>query len=152
MNEKFMKQALLQAQLCEKSGDVPVGAIIVKNGNIIATGRNRREETGISSLHAEIDAINNASKTLGGWNLSGCTMYVTLEPCPMCAGAILMSRLDKVVFGAYEEKFGAVGSKLNLFYDYRFNHNVKFCGGILEEECGKILQNFFLKKRSDILE
>ena len=152
MNTEFMKQALLQARLCEKSGDVPVGAVIVKNGEIIATGRNRREETGFSSLHAEIDAINNACRHLGGWNLSGCTMYVTLEPCPMCAGAILMSRLDKVVFGAFEEKFGAVGSKLNLFYDYKFNHSVKFCGGVLQNECAEILHNFFSKKRSDTLE
>ena len=147
-----MKQALSQAQLCEKTGDVPVGAIIVKNGEIISTGRNRREETGTASLHAEIDAINNACKKLGGWNLSGCTMYVTLEPCPMCAGAILMSRLDKVVFGAYEEKFGAVGSKFNLFYDYKFNHSVKFCGGVMEAECSEILRNFFSKKRSDVLD
>ena len=152
MNTNFMQQALLQAQLCKKTGDVPVGAVIVKENEIIATGRNRREQTGCASLHAEIDAINNACKKLGGWNLSGCTMYVTLEPCPMCAGAILMSRLDKVVFGAYEEKFGAVGSKLNLFYDYKFNHGVKFCGGVLQDECSEILRNFFAKKRSDTLD
>ncbi|MBQ3053485.1 MAG: nucleoside deaminase [Clostridia bacterium] len=138
-----MKKALKCAEKSLKTCDVPVGAVIVKDNKIIATGYNTREKNRNALCHAEINAINNACKTLSCWRLEGCEMYVTLEPCPMCAGAILQSKISKVYFGAYEEKFGAVGSKFNLFYDYKFNFDVKFRGGILEEESSLLLKTFF---------
>ena len=145
--EYFMRKALKEAEKAEKKGEVPVGALVVKDGEIIARGHNLRECRGQAAAHAEILAIEKACRKLGTWRLSGCDVYVTLEPCPMCAGAMLQARIDRLYFGAYDPKFGAVGSKLNLFYDYTFNHRISFAGGILEEECSQILSDFFLRLR-----
>ncbi len=147
MDKFFMKAAIKEAEKCFLTGDVPVGAVIVKDGEIIATGRNTRERDNNPLGHAEINAIIKASEKLCSWHLDECTIYVTLEPCPMCAGAILQARLSKVVFGAYDEKSGAVGSKFNLYYDFKHTHNVLFTGGVLEEECLKPIKSFFDNKR-----
>lgn len=138
----FMKIALTEAKKCSISGDVPVGAVIVRNGKVIATGRNLKEKDNIGVLHAEIVAITNANIALNTTNLSGCEMYVTLEPCPMCAGAIINSKIDKVVFGAFDLKNGACGSITNLF-TLPFTHKPQCFGGIMEDECSKILTDFF---------
>lgn len=147
MREKFMKAALGQAKKAIKYDETPIGAVIVKDGVIIARGYNKREIRKNSLCHAEIEAINRASKKLGGWRLHGCELYVTLEPCPMCAGAIIQSRIDKVYFGAYDYKAGCAGSKINLFEEGLFNHDVDVEGGIMEEECSDILSDFFKNLR-----
>ena len=147
MKNEFMRLAIEQAKIAASEGEVPVGAVIVKNGEVIAEGRNFRERSGLAEGHAEMMAIHEACKALHSPFLEGCDIYVTLEPCPMCAGAILQARMHKVIFGAYEEKSGAVGSVLNLFYDYRFPHNVLFEGGVLQEECKTLLRDFFKEKR-----
>ena len=147
MKSEFMEKAISLAKSAGENGDVPVGACIIKDGKIIAEGKNTRQAENMAVNHAEIVAINEACEALGTRRLSGCSMYVTLEPCPMCAGAILMSGIDCVYFGAYEEKFGAVGSKFNLFYDFTFNHKVNFRGGIMEEECAALMKDFFEELR-----
>ena len=141
--EKFMKEALKEAEKAYEKLEVPVGAVIVKDGKIIARAHNQKETTFDTTKHAEILAIQKASKKLKSWRLLDCDMYVTLEPCSMCAGAIINSRIRKVYIGSNDEKTGAVGSVLNLFTDYKFNHNVQFEKGILDNECKKILQDFF---------
>ena len=141
--EKFMKEALKEAKKAYEKLEVPVGAVIVKNGKIIARAHNQKETKFDTTKHAEILAIQKASKKLKSWRLLDCDMYVTLEPCSMCAGAIINSRIRKVYIGSNDEKTGAVGSVLNLFTDYKFNHNVQFEKGILDNECKKILQDFF---------
>ena len=148
MDDKdFMLSAISQASLAASEGEVPVGAVIVRNGEIIATGRNRREYGKNALYHAEIEAIDNACKTLGGWRLPGCTLYVTMEPCAMCAGAIINSRIKKIYIGTMDEKTGAVGSVFNLFEDYTFNHKVETETEILKEECEGILKRFFKELR-----
>ena len=137
-----MAMALNEAAMCLETDDVPVGAVIVKEGKIISTGRNLKEKENNGVLHAEIVAITNANQNLGTTNLSGCELYVTLEPCPMCAGAIINSKIDKVVFGAFDLKNGACGSVTNLF-SLPFTHKPQCFGGIMEDECGKILTDFF---------
>lgn len=146
-NEYFMKKALILAKLAAKEEEVPVGAVIVKDGKIIATGRNRREAKKNALYHAEIEAIDKACKVLGGWRLCLCEIYVTLEPCPMCAGAIINSRLKRVVFGATDPKSGSVGSVINLF-EMPYNHKPEVISGVLEEPCSKILSNFFKRRRN----
>ena len=145
--EKYMKEALKEAKKAYKKLEIPVGAIIVKNGEIIARAHNQKETKGDTTKHAEIIAIQKASKKIGAWRLLDCEMYVTLEPCPMCAGAIINSRIKKVYIGASDEKTGAVGSVLNLFTDYKFNHNVEFQKEILQPECEKLLKDFFKELR-----
>lgn len=152
MPEEFMKEALKEAEKAYKKLEVPVGAVIVKNGKIIAKAYNQKETKYDTTKHAEILAIQKASKELKSWRLLDCEMYVTLEPCPMCAGAIINSRIKKVYIGTMDYKTGAVGSKLNLLNDYVFNHKVEFEAGILENECEDILKEFFkdlrkIKKR-----
>jgi len=142
MNSSFMESAIKLARLAAQSGEVPVGAVIVKNGKIIAEGRNMREEKQNALSHAEIEAINNACKALGSWRLDDCELYVTLEPCPMCTGAIINSRIKTVVFGAYDQRAGSMDSVINLC-DYPYNHKPEIYGGIMEDECLKILQYFF---------
>ena len=146
MREEYMREALKEAEKCIDTGDVPIGCVIVKNGEIIARGHNTREAFHTALGHAEINAIENACKALGSWRLENCAIYVTLEPCPMCAGAIINSRIGEVYFGAYDKKGGAVGGIINLFEE-NFNHKPKVQGGILKDECALILQNFFAKLR-----
>ena len=145
-NEEFMKRALTLANEAAEMGEVPVGAVIVRNGEIIAEGINRRESEKNALCHAEIEAINNACRRLGGWRLPGCELYVTLEPCPMCAGAIINSRIEKIYFGAYDKKAGSVRSLVRMF-DLPYNHIPEAEGGIMEKECSEILSAFFLSLR-----
>ena len=146
-NADFMKEAIKQAKKAQSINETPIGAVIVHKGKIIARGYNKRETKKNSLCHAEIIAINKASKKLGGWRLPECDIYVTLEPCPMCAGAIISSRIDNLYFGAYDKKSGCAGSVTNLFENNLFNHNVTVTGGLMESECADILKNFFKKLR-----
>lgn len=146
-DERFMKEAVKQAKKAWSMGETPIGAVIVHDGKIIARGCNKRELKKNSLCHAEISAINKACKKRGGWRLFGCDLYVTLEPCPMCSGAIIQSRIDNLYFGAYDKKSGCAGSVMNMFSDYTFNHNVSVFGGILEEECSAMLSEFFRELR-----
>ncbi|MCI9063774.1 MAG: nucleoside deaminase [Clostridia bacterium] len=141
--EKFMKEALKEAKKAYGKLEIPVGAVIVKDGKIISRAHNQKETKYDTTKHAEILAIQKASKKLKSWRLLDCEMYVTLEPCSMCAGAIINSRIKKVYIGTSDEKTGAVGSVFNLFEDYTFNHKVEFDKGILQEECEQILKEFF---------
>ena len=141
-----MKVALEMAREAYNDGEVPVGAVIVKDNIIIAKGRNRREKEKNALLHAEIDAINNACKALDGWRLWNCEIYVTLEPCPMCAGAIINAHIPQVYFGAYDFKNGSCGTITNLF-EMPYNFKPKCEGGIMAEECANLLKNFFKKLR-----
>ena len=143
---KFMKKALTLANIAAENGDVPVGAIVVKGDEIVSEGYNERELAGSATSHAELLAIERASKKLGSWRLSGCTLYVTLEPCPMCAGAIINSRVDRVVFGAKDAKAGCFGSLIN-FNSYPFNHKPTLTEGVLADECAGLLSEFFCKRR-----
>ena len=146
--EKYMKEALLFAEKAGKKGEIPVGAVIVKDGEIIATGYNRREQDNTALGHAEIEAINNACKALNRWRLDDCELYVTLEPCPMCAGAIINARLKKVVFGAFDKKAGSCSndSVIDLF-SLPYNHKPEVWAGICEKQCSEILSDFFKNLR-----
>lgn len=148
MNQEFfMQEALKEANKAYKKLEVPVGAIIVKEGKIIARAHNEKETKLDTTKHAEILAIQKASKKLKSWRLIDCEMYVTLEPCSMCAGALIQSRIKKVYIGAMDYKTGACGSKLNLLQDYTFNHKVECETGIMQEECEQILTKFFKELR-----
>ena len=147
MEEKFMKQALIEARKAYGKDEVPIGAVIVKDGKVIARGHNTRQQTQNAANHAEMIAIQKACKKVGSWRLCDCDLYVTLEPCPMCAGACINSRLNAVYFGAYDAKAGCAGTLYNLPEDERFNHRLKVEGGILQQECVKILSDFFKQKR-----
>ena len=143
----WMRRALELAKLAHYVGDVPVGSIVVKNGEVLGTGYNQREVLSDPTAHAEVIAVREASKTLKQWSLDGATLYVTLEPCAMCAGAIVNSRLERLVFGAKDPKGGACGSLFNVPVDPRINHRVSVTSGILENESIELLQNFFGEKR-----
>ncbi|MBQ9124094.1 MAG: tRNA adenosine(34) deaminase TadA [Acholeplasmatales bacterium] len=145
-NIYYMKEALKEAKKSLLTGDVPVGCVIVYDDKIIARGHNKREDKQQSLAHAEIVAINKACKKLGSWRLEDCTMYITLEPCVMCSGAIIQSRIPRVIYGAYDYRFGAHKSLINLF-DVKFNHNVEISGGVLENECSIIIKDFFKELR-----
>lgn len=140
--ESYMRAALALARQAAMEGEVPVGAVVVKDGVIIGQGRNRREKSKNALAHAEIEAIHQACEALGGWRLSGCELYVTLEPCPMCAGAILNARVSRVYFGARDREMGACGGVMNLFME-DFPHPPALVGGVLEEECARVLREFF---------
>ena len=146
-HETFMLAAIGMAQKAAGRDEVPVGAVIVRQGRIIAKACNLRESSKDPIAHAEMLAIRKAAKKLRGWRLSGCTLYVTLEPCPMCAGAIVNSRIEQVVFGAYDPKAGALGSLYDLA-EGRLNHTPIVIGGVLKDECAKLLKEYFLAKRS----
>lgn len=146
MDEKYMRIALDLAREAAVEGEVPVGAVIVSDGVIIGTGRNRRESAKNSLAHAELEAINAACQHLGGWQLVNCTMYVTLEPCPMCTGAIINARIGRVVQGALNPKAGSCGSIVNLF-QLPYNHHPELVSGVLEEECSEVLKTFFKRLR-----
>src|SRR5690625_4365607 len=142
-----MQLAIIEAEKALKIGEVAIGAIIVLQDEVIATGFNVREDTQQTLSHAELVAIRKANEVVGSWRLEDCTLYVTLEPCPMCAGALVQSRIKRVVFGASEPKAGCAGTLLNLLNEEKFNHQVDVTGGILSEECGALLSNFFQKLR-----
>ena len=146
---KFMDEALVLAAEAAAEGEVPVGCVIVRNGRIVGRGRNRRERDKTALGHGEIEAIADACKNLGGWRLWDCTLYVTLEPCPMCAGAIINARIPRVVYGASDEKSGACGSVCNLF-SMEFNHHPQVEKGIREEACSALLQEFFKNLRMEL--
>lgn len=146
-NLYYMQKAIEQAEIAAAENEVPVGAVIVRNDEIVATGRNRREQSKNALLHAETDAIYNACQKLGGWRLWNCEIYVTLEPCPMCAGAIINAHIPKVYFGAYDLKNGACGTITNLF-QMPFNFKPESVGGIMQEECSKLLTDFFKNLRN----
>ena len=145
-HEEYMRQALELARLAMAEGEVPVGCVIVRDGAVVGRGRNRRETAQTALGHAELEAIAQACRTLGGWRLAGCALYVTLEPCPMCAGAIINARIAELRYGAREEKSGCCGSVLNLFEE-RFNHRPRIYGGLLAEESSALLREFFQKRR-----
>ena len=147
IDERFMREAIRQARKAGALMEVPIGCVIVYEGKIIARGYNRRNTDKNTLAHAEITAINRASKKLGDWRLEGCTMYVTLEPCQMCAGALVQSRIDEVVIGSMNPKAGCAGSVLNLLEVEGFNHKVKITRGVLEEECSTMLSDFFKELR-----
>lgn len=146
-DEHFLRQALTEAQRAFEEGEVPVGAVVVLEGKVIGRGHNRREGLNDPTAHAEVLAITAAANYLEDWRLEGCTLYVTKEPCPMCAGAIVNSRLTRLVFGAWDEQAGCAGSLYQLCRDPRFNHQLEVKGGVLEEECGELLREFFQRQR-----
>ncbi len=148
MHETYMRLALEEARQAGAEGEVPVGCVIVREGQVIARGHNRREQSKNALSHAETEAIRAACCTVNDWRLSDCTLYVTLEPCPMCAGAILNARVGTVVYGAADPTFGACGGVMNLFEE-AFGIHPRLYGGVLEEECGQILQSFFRNLRKE---
>jgi tRNA(adenine34) deaminase len=150
MDEVFMEEALKEAYKAYEINEVPIGAVIVRKGEIVGRGFNQKETLKDATLHSEITAIKDACKKLGGWRLPGCTMYVTLEPCPMCAGAIVNSRIERLVIGARDLKTGACGSVLNITNNKKLNHQPEVKFGVLEKECTGILQDFFIKLRKKI--
>ena len=145
--EYYMKLAIEEAKKAEEKAEVPIGAVIVMDGEVIASAHNLRETTQNAVTHAELLAIEEACSKLGTWRLEGAELYVTLEPCPMCSGAILLSRIKKVIYGAPDPKAGCAGTLMNLLDDSRFNHQCEVVPGILEEECGNLLSSFFKSLR-----
>ena len=146
-HETYMRMALELARQAAAEGEVPVGCVIADgSGNVIGRGRNRREESSDATAHAEIEAIRQAGEAVGSWRLDGCTLYVTLEPCPMCAGAIINSRIPTLVYGAADAVSGSCGSVIDLFFE-RYGHSPKVYGGVLEAECAGLLKSFFREKR-----
>ena len=144
---ELMQEALKEAQLALDEGELPIGCVIARNGEIIARGHNLREQTNDPTAHAEIIAMRRAAEVLSSWRLEGCTLYVTLEPCPMCAGAISQARVERLVYGAADERYGCAGSVYRIPEDPAFNHFCPCDGGILEEECSSLLHDFFKDRR-----
>ena len=147
IDKKFMLEAIKEAEKSASLDEVPVGAVIVQDNKIIARGHNLREKTHDPTSHAEIVAIRKACKKLKSWRLEGCTIYVTIEPCAMCAGTLLWTRIDRIVFGANDPKGGAMGSSFELFEVKNINHHPKITRGVLDERCASLISNFFKKKR-----
>ena len=143
----WMAEALVEAEAAAREGEIPVGCVIVRDGELVARGHNLREQTGDPTAHAEIVAIRRAAQALGCWKLSGCTMYVTLEPCPMCAGAISQARISSLIYGASDPAYGCAGSVYRIPEDPAFNHFCICDGGVREAECRSLLENFFLRRR-----
>ncbi len=143
-----MKLAVEQAEIAEENGDVPIGAVIVHENRIIGRAYNQREQLADPTAHAEIIALTQAAASIESWRLHGCTIYVTLEPCPMCAGALVLARLDRLVFGCEDPKTGACGSLYNIVEDKRLNHRLNVTSGVLAEQCSRQLQSFFQQKRT----
>ncbi|KGX85652.1 tRNA adenosine(34) deaminase TadA [Pontibacillus litoralis] len=148
-DEYYMELAMEEAKKAARIGEVPIGAVIVKDDEVIATGYNKREHTQKASSHAEFIAIERANSVIGSWRLEECTLYVTLEPCPMCAGAILQSRIPRVVFGAYDPKAGCTGTLMNLLQDERFNHQAEVVPEVMQEPCALLLTTFFRHLREE---
>ena len=147
VSQKFMRAAIEAARVAEENGDVPIGAVVVYENRIIGKGYNQREQLQDPTAHAEIIALTAAAAEVGNWRLDGCTVYVTLEPCCMCAGALVLARIDRLVYGCSDPKAGACGSLYNIVQDDRLNHRVKITSGVLAEDCGKQLREFFAKRR-----
>jgi tRNA(adenine34) deaminase len=147
-DEQYMRIAIAQAQIAEENGDVPIGAVIVHNGQVIAKAYNQREQLQDPTAHAEIIALTQAAAALENWHLHDCTMYVTLEPCCMCAGALVLARIDRLVYGCDDPKTGACGSLYNIVQDERLNHRLKVASGVLADECSQLLQKFFENRRA----
>jgi len=148
-DERYMKLAIEQAQIAEENGDVPIGAVIVYKSQIIGKAYNQRELLKDPTAHAEIIALTQAAAFLESWRLNGCTMYVTLEPCPMCAGALVLARMDRLVYGCDDPKTGACKSLYNIVQDERLNHKLEVTSGVLEEQCREQLQGFFARRRQE---
>ena len=148
VDERMMRQALAEAEMAMNAGDVPVGAVVAHDGQIIGRGHNQRELLQDPTAHAEMIALTAASTALESWRLVGCTMYVTLEPCTMCAGALVLARIDRLVFGTLDPKAGACGSVYNIVEDGRLNHQMRVDGGLLPDECADLLREFFAKQRA----
>lgn len=149
LDKRFMQMAIRQAAIAEENGDVPIGAVIVHESRIIAKAYNERQQLNDPTAHAEIIALTQASEAIGSWRLHGCTIYVTLEPCPMCAGALVLARIDRLVFGTEDPKTGACGSLYNIVQDLRLNHQVQITSGVLMEDCKEQLQTFFHRRRQE---
>jgi tRNA(adenine34) deaminase len=149
LDEKYMRIAIDQARIAEENGDVPIGAVIVHNGQIIAKAYNQREQLQDPTAHAEIIALTQAASALENWHLTGCTMYVTLEPCCMCAGALVLARIDRLIYGCDDPKSGAIKSLYNIVQDSRLNHRVEVTTGVLADECSALLQDFFARRRDE---
>lgn len=149
LDEQYMRIAIDQAKIAEENGDVPIGAVIVHNGQIIAKAYNQREQLQDPTAHAEVIAITQAAAALENWHLNDCTIYVTLEPCCMCAGALVLARIDRLVYGCDDPKTGAVKSLYNIVQDNRLNHRVEVTTGVLADECNKLLTEFFEKRRAE---
>jgi len=147
LDERLMAFALEEARACPAWGDVPIGAVVARGAEVLGRAGNQRERLGDPTGHAEILALREASRTVGSWRLDGCTLYVTLEPCAMCAGAVVLARLDRVVFGAADPKAGFAGSLGDLVRDPRLNHRAEVASGVLAEECGEVLREFFRSRR-----
>ena len=147
-DETYMRLALEEARAAAAEGEVPIGAVLVCDGEVVSRGRNARESAADPTAHAEMVAIREGAERLGRWRLSGCTLYVTLEPCPMCAGALVNARVDRLVYGAADPKAGAVGTLYDLSADARLNHAFEVTSGVLEAECGEILREFFRALRA----
>ena len=148
-DQQFMKAAIEQAKIAEENGDVPIGAVVVYKNQIIAKAYNQRQQLNDPTAHAEIIALTQAAAFVQNWRLNGCAMYVTLEPCPMCAGALVLARLDRLVYGCDDPKSGACGSIYNIVADERLNHRLQVTAGVLAEDCGAQLQSFFQKRRNE---
>ncbi len=146
-DERFMRVAIESAKIAEENGDVPIGAVVVYKNQIIGKAYNQREQLQDPTAHAEIIALTQAAAALENWHLNGCTMYVTLEPCPMCAGALVLSRMDRLVYGCDDPKAGACGSLYNIVTDGRLNHRLEVTSGVMEEQCREQLQGFFARRR-----
>jgi len=148
-DQRFVKLAIEQAKIAEENGDVPIGAVIVYKDQIIGKAYNQREQLKDPTAHAEIIALTQAAAALKSWRLNGCTMYVTLEPCPMCAGALVLSRMDRLVFGCDDPKTGACGSLYDIVRDERLNHRLEVKTGVLAEQCSELLREFFERRRTE---
>jgi tRNA(adenine34) deaminase len=146
-DQQFMRTAIDQAKIADENGDVPIGAVIVHKNQIIAKAYNQREQLQDPTAHAEIIALTQAAAAMENWHLNGCTMYVTLEPCPMCAGALVLARIDRLVYGCDDPKTGAVKSLYNIVQDSRLNHRLEVTSDVLADECGKLLTEFFQQRR-----
>jgi len=147
IDERYMRMAIDAAQVAEENGDVPIGAVIVYQSQVIGRAYNQREQLKDPTAHAEIIALTQAASFIGSWRLHGCTIYVTLEPCPMCAGALVLGRLDRLVYGCPDPKTGACGSLYDIVRDQRLNHRLEVTSGVLAQDCAALLQTFFQKRR-----
>ena len=151
IDEQYMRMAIDQAYIAEENGDVPIGCVIVHKNRVIARAQNQREQLQDPTAHAEIIALTQAAEAIGSWRLEGCTLYVTLEPCPMCAGALVLGRLARLVYGTDDPKTGAVKSLYNIAQDRRLNHQLEVTGGVMADDCRAQLQAFFQRRRNENL-